>query len=200
MSSDSQALLIIDVQNDFCPGGSLGVPDGDQVVPPLNSIAARFAAAGRPVLASRDWHPAVTSHFQAWGGVWPPHCVQNTRGAEFHPHLKLPAEARIVSKGDAANVDCYSAFEGHLAEGDGLHDWLQAHDVKTLVVGGLATDYCVKSSVLDALRHGYEVYVLQDAMRGVEVHPGDTASAETAMREAGAHLVQSPEYLGQTSL
>src|SRR5688500_5462051 len=105
------ALLVIDVQRDFCPGGSLAVSEGDHVVPPLNAAAARFAASGRPVVATRDWHPARTVHFQRFGGPWPPHCVQGTPGAEFHPDLRLPAGAVVVSSGMREDEDGYSAFD-----------------------------------------------------------------------------------------
>ncbi len=189
------ALLIIDVQNDFCPGGSLAVPEGDVVVAPLNRLAAAFAARGLPVLASRDWHPAHTSHFKAWGGVWPPHCVQHTPGAAFHPRLALPHGAVVVSKGTEADSDAYSAFQGVTPEGTTLEAWLSEHDVRRLVVGGLATDYCVKSSVLDARQRGFEVIVLEDAMRAVELEPGDGRRATEAMTAAGATLASSGSLL-----
>ena len=111
------ALLVVDVQNDFCPGGSLAVPEGDRVVPVLNGYIARFEAAGAPVFACRDWHPVRTRHFQAYGGVWPPHCVQGTTGAAFHPALALPREAAVFSKGMDPEQDAYSAFQGEDASG-----------------------------------------------------------------------------------
>jgi nicotinamidase/pyrazinamidase len=188
--SDS-ALVIVDVQRDFCPGGSLAVAKGDQVVPPLNAAAAAFAAAGRPVIATRDWHPPRTIHFQAYGGPWPPHCVQGTPGAEFHPALRLPASAIVVSSGMGENEDGYSAFEAEDASGRPVADLLRDLGVRRLYVGGLATDYCVKASVLDAREQGFEVTVLEDAVRGVNVQPGDDARALDAMRAAGAQVAAS---------
>ncbi len=183
------ALLIVDVQNDFCPGGALPVARGHEVVEPLNAVAARFAAAGRPVIASRDWHPPRTRHFKEYGGQWPPHCVQGTPGAEFHPNLKLPAGTIIVSKGMAEHEDAYSAFEARDEAGRPLADLLRALGVQRLYVGGLATDYCVKASVLDARRHGFEVIVLEDAVRAVELQPGDEERALAEMRAAGARIM-----------
>jgi nicotinamidase/pyrazinamidase len=187
----STALLLIDIQNDFCPGGSLAVPEGDSIIPPLNRVIASLHAQGVPILASRDWHPIRTTHFQAWGGVWPPHCVQNTPGAAFRAGLALPPDAVVFSKGMAENADSYSAFEATDAAGEALTPWLKAHGIQHLVVAGLATDYCVKSSVLDARREGFSVQVLQDAVRGVELHPGDTEKALAAMSAAGAQLIDS---------
>jgi nicotinamidase/pyrazinamidase len=185
------ALMVIDVQRDFCPGGSLAVSEGDRVVAPLNAAAARFAAAGRPVIATRDWHPPRTVHFQAYGGPWPPHCVQGTPGAEFHPELRLPASAIVVSSGMGEDEDGYSAFEANDSAGRHVADLLRDLGVRRLYVGGLATDYCVKASVLDARKLGFDVTVLEDAVRGVNVQPGDDARALDAMREAGARIAAS---------
>jgi nicotinamidase/pyrazinamidase len=189
------ALLIVDVQNDFCPGGALAVPEGDQVIAPLNRAAAWVAQRGGLVVASRDWHPRTTRHFKAFGGLWPAHCVQETHGAAFHPDLKLPDGAVIVSKGTSTEDDGYSAFEGRTDDGKTLHEVLQAHGVRRLVVGGLATDYCVRASVLDALQHGYEVVVLTDAIRGVNLQPDDSARALQEMQAHGAHLMPTEEAL-----
>ncbi len=183
------ALVLVDVQNDFCPGGTLAVPDGDRVVPVLNRYAARFAAAGAPVFVSRDWHPARTKHFQAYGGDWPPHCVQGTPGAAFHPALTVPAGAVVVSKGMDPEQDAYSAFQAEDPGGRPFGSVLDDRGVRRLHVGGLATDYCVKATVLDALRRGFEVLVLADAVRAVDVKPGDGERAMAEMREAGARLV-----------
>src|SRR3954471_16416921 len=161
------ALLVIDVQRDFCPGGSLAVVGGDAVVAPLNSAAQRWADADRLVVATRDWHPARTIHFQAYGGPWPPHCVQGTPGAEFHPALRLPESAIVVSSGMEENEDGYSAFEAQDPAGRAVADLLRDLGVQRLYVGGLATDYCVKASVLDARKLGFDVTVLEDAVRGV---------------------------------
>jgi nicotinamidase/pyrazinamidase len=184
------ALVIVDVQNDFCPGGSLAVPEGDQVVAALNEYARRFAAAGAPVFASRDWHPARTTHFVAWGGAWPPHCVQGTPGAEFHRDLVLPSGAEVVSKGMDPERDAYSAFQAEAADGRSFGDLLAARGVSRLFVGGLATDYCVKATVLDARRRGLDVVVLDDAVRAVDVNPGDGTRAMDEMIAAGAHVVR----------
>ena len=180
------ALLLVDVQNDFCPGGALAVGSGDEVVAPLNEYIARFAAAGLPVLASRDWHPAQTVHFESGGGLWPPHCVQDTPGAAFHADLQLPEDAIIVTKGDDPSEDAYSAFQGRAAGGVGAVEALRELDVKHLYVGGLATDYCVRSTVLDGLRAGFGATVLLDAIRGVNVAAGDAERAIAEMVEAGA--------------
>lgn len=180
------ALLIVDVQNDFCPGGALAVPGGDRVIPVLNRYAARFRAAGLPVYASRDWHPAETRHFEAQGGPWPPHCVAGTPGAAFHDRLELPEETTVVSKGRDPTDDGYSAFEAETEAGTPLEDALRESGVRRLFVGGLATDYCVRASVLDAARRGLRPVLLLDAIRGIDVEPGDEARALDAMIRAGA--------------
>ena len=180
------ALIVVDIQNDFCAGGSLEVPDGDRVVPVLNEYAARFAAAGRPVFASRDWHPERTRHFQAYGGVWPPHCIQGTRGAEFHPDLRLPPGTEVVSTGQDPDEDGYSAFPSTLEDGRALAQALREAGVRRLYIGGLATDYCVKATVLDALAAGFEATVLLDASRGVNLQPHDAEAAIEEMVGAGA--------------
>lgn len=180
------ALVIVDVQKDFCPGGALPVPDGDQVVPVLNRYAERFAQCGAAVFASRDWHPEKTKHFKPYGGVWPPHCIQATPGAEFHPDLRLPAGTEVISKGMDPGADAYSCFQADTADDMPFTAALGERGVGRLFVGGLATDYCVKATVVDALNEGFEVVVLEDAVRAVEVEPGDTARAWAAMKEAGA--------------
>src|SRR6185312_13771368 len=169
----ADALIVVDVQNDFCPGGSLAVPEGDTVVPILNEYMSRAADAGIPIFASRDWHPPVTRHFAAQGGPWPPHCVQETRGAEFHPDLRLPPGTVVVSKGMSAEDQGYSALEAVLPDGQPLVDALRADGVTHLYVGGLATDYCVRATTLDALKEGFSTSVLVDASRPVDVQPGD---------------------------
>ncbi len=184
------ALLIVDVQNDFCPGGSLAVAEGDRVVTVLNRYAERFAAREAAIFAARDWHPARTKHFQAEGGLWPPHCVQGTPGAEFHPELRLPAGTEIVSKGMDPAEDAYSAFQGETADASAFAVALGERGIQRLFIGGLATDYCVKSSALDALRDGFEVVVLEDAVRAVDVQPGDGARALAEMTAAGARLAR----------
>ena len=179
------ALVVVDVQNDFCPGGSLAVPEGDRVVPVLNRYIGRFAEAGAPIFVSRDWHPAKTKHFQAYGGVWPPHCVQGTPGAAFHAQLGLPRDALVVSKGMDPEQDAYSAFQAEAEGGTPFASALETRGVRRLFVGGLATDYCVKATVLDARRQGLDVVVLADAVRAVDVKPGDGERALEEMRAAG---------------
>jgi nicotinamidase/pyrazinamidase len=182
------ALILVDVQNDFCPGGALAVPEGDRVVPALNREVDRFSRAGRPIVASRDWHPAETTHFQSGGGPWPPHCVQGQPGAQFHRDLRLPRDAIVVSKGTGPREDAYSAFQARDDQGRALTDLLRRRGVRHLVVGGLATDYCVRATVLDGLRQGFEVTVLEDAIRGVDLQPGDSERARAEMRDAGARF------------
>ena len=175
------ALLLVDVQNDFLPGGALGVPDGDAVVPVLNRYLARFVDAGLPIFATRDWHPAGHCSFVAQGGPWPPHCVQNTPGAEFAPGLELPHGVSRIAKAIGTDKDSYSGFEG-----TELAEELRAAGVTRLLVGGLATDYCVLNTVLDGLRENFEVLLLSDAIRAVEVQPGDGDAAIARMTAAGA--------------
>lgn len=179
-------LLIVDVQNDFCPGGALAVPEGDQIVPVLNQYVQKCRDRQIPIVASRDWHPEKTSHFKAYGGIWPPHCIQNTMGAQFHPDLKLPKESVVVSKGMDPDQDSYSVFQAFDPEGTPLVDLLRGWGIRHLFVGGLATDYCVRASVLDALQAGFQVTVLKDAVRGVELKPGDSKKAIEEMMQAGA--------------
>ena len=184
MSNPKQALIVVDVQNDFCPGGTLAVAHGDEVVEPLNEQIDEFLERGAPVYKSRDWHPATTKHFQAYGGTWPVHCVQNTKGAEFHPGLRDDPRINVISKG-LGDTDCYSAFD----ETD-LAAQLREQGVEEVVVGGLATDYCVKNTVLDALKHGFKVTALKGAMRAVDLQPGDGDRAIEEMRAAGAEVIE----------
>jgi nicotinamidase/pyrazinamidase len=181
MKSEKTALIIVDVQNDFCPGGALAVPEGDSVVPVLNRYIGIFQAGDAPIVATRDWHPREHCSFKSFGGIWPPHCIQNTPGAEFHPGLTLPDTVRIISKGGDPKVEAYSGFQH-----TDLGSWLNSRGVETVCVGGLATDYCVKSTVLDALKAGFITIYLADASRGVNVKPGDTERAEKEMLKAGA--------------
>jgi nicotinamidase/pyrazinamidase len=178
-----QALIVVDVQNDFCPGGSLAVAHGDEVVEPLNALIDQFLERGDPVYKSRDWHPPMTKHFEKYGGTWPIHCVQNTKGAEFHPQLKEDPRIHVISKG-LGDTDCYSAFD----ETD-LASQLRDDGVQEVLVGGLATDYCVKNTVLDALKNGFRVKALKNAMRAVDLKPGDGDRAIEEMQSAGAQVV-----------
>lgn len=182
------ALLVVDVQMDFCPGGSLPVPNGDEVVPVLNKYIEMFWKKGAPVFASRDWHPLNSQHFQASGGKWPPHCIQGSLGAHFHSELILPLGTTIVSKGMALYDSGYSALQGVTENGTPLVMLLRRMELDRLYVGGLATDYCVKESVLEALKQGFEVTLLADAIRGVDLRPGDSQRAIAEMVGAGAEL------------
>jgi nicotinamidase-related amidase len=184
------ALVIVDVQGDFVTG-SLAVPGGAEVIPPLNRAAAAFAARGLPVIATRDWHPDDHMSFHEQGGPWPPHCVAGTPGADAAEGLELPAGTVVIEKADTAAMDAYSAFSG-----TGLADDLRARRVRRLVVGGLATDYCVLNTVTDALAEGFDVVVLDDAIRAVNVRPGDGDRAEEEMRRAGARLATVEDLTG----
>lgn len=176
------ALLLVDVQKDFLPGGNLAVPEGDKIIPVLNQYITRFHDHSLPIFASRDWHPVDHCSFRKSGGPWPEHCMQQSRGAELADDLELPEDAVIISKGVDKNIDAYSAFQE-----TELHDRLKAAGVKRLFVGGLATDYCVLHTVEDARRLGYEVWLLEDAIRAVDVHRGDGQHAIEAMVKLGAH-------------
>jgi nicotinamidase/pyrazinamidase len=189
VSAERAALLVVDVQNDFCPGGSLAVAGADAVIPAINEQIRRFQRQGAPILLSRDWHPAQTSHFQDQGGPWPPHCVQGTPGAEFRAGLDLPSGAIIVSKGMANDEDGYSAFVARDEQGRRLADLLHDFQVERVLVAGLATDYCVVNSVLEARQAGFDVDVLEAGIRAVDLEPGDGARAIERMRAAGARLV-----------
>lgn len=182
----ADALLIVDPQVDFCPGGALPVPAGDRIFEPLNRVARRSAR----VVASRDWHPADHISFKAQGGRWPPHCVAGTPGAQFHPALDARLD-HVVSKATRSDEEAYSAFSG-----TDLEAWLQERSARRLLVGGLATDYCVRQSVLDALAAGFDVTVLEDCIGAVDVRPGDGARALDEMREAGAAVADAEAFAG----
>jgi nicotinamidase/pyrazinamidase len=175
------ALLIIDVQNDFLPGGALAVPRGDEVIGPLNRYIAAFTARGLPVFATRDWHPANHCSFRERGGPWPAHCVQDTPGAAFAPALHLPTAATVISKADTPDHEAYSGFAGTK-----LDVKLFGAGIKRLFIGGLATDYCVLHTVLDALRARYAVFLLRDAICAVNLRPRDSVNAEAEMIGLGA--------------
>ncbi|HTN94029.1 MAG TPA: nicotinamidase [Gallionella sp.] len=178
------ALLIVDVQNDFLPGGSLAVSRGDEVVPVLNRYLQIFVEHHLPIYATRDWHPAQHCSFQALGGPWPPHCVAGTQGANFAATLQLSSVAVIISKATSEEQDAYSGFES-----TDLDNQLRAANVSRLYIGGLATDYCVLNTVRDALRLGYKVLLLGDAIRAVDVQPGDGQRAEAEMTKLGAQRI-----------
>lgn len=175
------ALIIVDIQNDFLAGGSLAVPDGDAVVPVLNLYIQAFHTAFLPVFATRDWHPPEHCSFQDQGGPWPPHCVAGTSGAAFAANLSLPAEAIVISTAVKPDKEAYSGFDGTT-----LHHQLRALKVKRLFIGGLATDYCVLHTVRDALNLDYKVFLLIDACRAVNVQPEDGQKAIDEMIRLGA--------------
>jgi nicotinamidase/pyrazinamidase len=185
------ALIVVDVQKDFCPGGALPAPDGDRIVPAVNRYLADAQRLGVTVYATRDWHPRVTSHFKAYGGEWPPHCVQNSPGAKFHPELKLPADVVVISKGDDEDQPGYSAFDGHTNDGKALIAELKDRQITRLFVAGIATDYCVLKTVLDARHSGLDVTVLDNAIAGIETTAGDVERALDEMKSAGATLGHS---------
>ena len=186
------ALVIVDVQRDFCPGGALAIRHGNQVVPRLNRAVKAFEEAGLPLFFTRDWHPPNHISFRSRGGPWPPHCVQDSPGAEFHPDLLVPEGAVIISKGDKPSKEAYSGFQG-----TDLKARLKRLGVEQVFVGGLATDYCVKETALDARRAGFAVEVLKDCVMPVDARPGDGAKALEKMRKAGAKLSTSPKALNR---
>ena len=185
----TDALIIVDVQNDFCSGGALPVPEGDQVIPALNDYIKIFKKANARIFATRDWHPPNHISFKAQGGPWPPHCIQNTEGAKFHPDLKLPSHTTIVSKAMNPLKENYSGFDG--AE---LANILKKQGVTRVFVGGLATDYCVKNTVLDARKMGFETVLLSDAIRGINAEPGDVRKAIAEMIKNGAEQVTLTDF------
>jgi len=182
---EGDILLVVDVQHDFLPGGALGILGGDEILPALNHYLALWRARGLPVIASRDWHPPDHCSFHPQGGPWPVHCVAGTHGAGFHPALALPRGVPVVSKATRRDHEAYSAFDG-----TDLDDRLRALHARRLFIGGLATDYCVRATVDDAVARGYGVVVLGDAVRAVEREPGDGARALVAMRARGAVVLE----------
>lgn len=176
------ALIIVDVQRDFTRGGALEVPKGDEVVPVLNKYIELFRKLKAPIIASRDWHPSNHRSFKPYGGKWPPHCIQNTKGAEFHPSLKLPNDAIIISKATEPDKEAYSAFEG-----TELLETLHKRGVRRVFIGGLATEFCVKSTVFDAVKLGFKVFLLIDAIRGISDEGVREAIKE--MKEKGVEVI-----------
>jgi len=177
------ALIVVDVQNDFLPGGALAVARGDEVIAPLNRWIGQFERQQLPIFATRDWHPRAHCSFKEQGGPWPPHCIAGTAGARFPPQLQLSPGVRIVSKATAVEPDAYSGFQG-----TALAEQLRSLGCKRVLVGGLATDYCVRATVLDALRAGFAAVVLADSVRPVDAQPGDGQRALEEMRAHGAEL------------
>lgn len=189
-----KALLVVDVQNDFCPGGALGVSGGDKIIPVINKYIRIFSKNKLPIFFSRDWHPKKTVHFKKFGGAWPVHCVQNTKGSSFHPKLKIPKEAIILSKGMSPQEDSYSAFQARDACGQSLGNLLKIFGVEEIYIAGLTTDYCVKYSALDALKNGFKVKVLKDAVKGVNIKPRDSQQALAKMTGMGAKEIDISQF------
>jgi nicotinamidase/pyrazinamidase len=206
MNKTTRALILVDIQNDFIPGGALAVPEGDRVVPVANEVQKKFEL----VVSTQDWHPRDHGSFAAnhpgkkpgkvieLNGLrqilWPVHCVQQTRGAEFAPGLDVSRVARIFQKGTDPAIDSYSGFfdNGH-RKSTGLGDWLRARGAGDVYVCGLATDYCVKFTALDARQLGFNVWLIEDACRGVNLKPGDSAEAIAEMRRAGVSVIGSED-------
>jgi len=202
-----KALLIVDIQNDFCPGGALEVPEGDTIIPIVNRLSQQFEA----VIQTQDWHPDGHSSFasshkgekpfdaiqMSYGEqvLWPDHCVQGSRGADFHPDLETNRSQLIIRKGFRSDIDSYSAFyENDEQTTTGLAGYLRERDIDTLYTAGLATDFCVKWSVLDGLKEGFDLYVVEDAVKGIDIE-GSVEQAWSEMLKAGAQKVSSKELL-----
>ncbi len=191
------ALIVVDFQNDFCPGGSLAVPQGDEIYPVVQDLINDFQDHDRPIVLTRDYHPFNHVSFKKRGGPWPDHCVQGTQGAEFFPQLRVPPSAAHFLKGYLEDVDAYSGFEGRLAANGSITEvtlasWLGSHDVKRLYITGLATDYCVKATAMDATSAGFDTTVITNGIKGVNVSPHDSDQALHEMQERGVHLMEWP--------
>ena len=186
---NSDALLITDIQNDFLPGGTLPIKNGDEIIPVINDYIRLFEGSKAHVLASRDWHPSNHVSFKAQGGLWPPHCVKETLGAKFSPDLRLPNHTIIISKATNPEREAYSAFDG-----TSLAHELQTLYVKRLFVGGLATDYCVVNTVVDSRKLGFETVVLVDATLGINLEAGDVDRAFETMLKNGAQQATADDF------
>ncbi len=203
-----KALILVDIQNDFLPGGALAVPDGDAIVPVANQLQAVFPL----VVATQDWHPANHGSFAASHSgkqvfqqielnglpqtLWPVHCVQNTRGVDLADGLDRNRIAKIFPKGTETGIDSYSGlFDNGHRKSTGLGEWLKAQDVTEVFICGLATDYCVKFTALDAAKMGFKTHLIEDASRGVNLRPDDVKNAVDEMKRAGVAVVQSAELL-----
>jgi nicotinamidase/pyrazinamidase len=189
--ADGDALIVVDLQRDFLPGGRLPVPAGGEVIAPLNRYLARFRARGLPIYATRDWHPPKHCSFAPQGGPWPPHCVAGSEGAAFATELALPSAATVVSKATQPDQEAYSGFDG-----TDLAARLRGRNVQRLFIGGLATEYCVVATVKDAIAHGFEVFLLEDAIRPVDLEPGEGAKALAEMQRLGAKPVSLAALAG----
>ncbi|WP_456321126.1 nicotinamidase [Palaeococcus sp. (in: euryarchaeotes)] len=175
-----EALIVVDMQRDFMPGGALPVPEGDRIIPKVNEYIKTFKEKGALIIATRDWHPPNHMSFKEYGGIWPPHCIQNTEGAEFV--VKLPEDAIIISKADKPDKEAYSGFQD-----TNLAELLRERGIKKVYICGVATEYCVKATALDALREGFEVYLLKDAIKGIKKEDEEDALKE--LEEEGAKII-----------
>ena len=183
------ALIIVDMQKDFMPDGVLPVPEADKIIPSLNEYIKLFNKNGNPVYFTRDWHPENHISFKGYGGIWPPHCVRDTEGAKFVENLFIPDDNKfIISKGTSRDFDAYSGFQGTI-----LNDLLKERGIKRLFIGGVATDYCVKNTVIGALNLGYQVFVLEDGIKGVNLNDGDVENAINGMMERGAVFIRKDD-------
>lgn len=181
MPDTNSALLLVDIQNDFCEGGSLAVPGASEILPVVNRLISEASNAGQMIIASRDWHTVDHASFEARGGPWPPHCIQDTEGAAFHPGMQLPDDAVRVSKGTGFDTDAYSAFDGTQ-----LDSFLERHGIRKLRVVGLALDVCVRATVLDALNSGFDTELIADGTRAVDQEGAPKVFEE--LRAAGATI------------
>jgi nicotinamidase/pyrazinamidase len=175
----TDALIIVDVQNDFCSGGQLPIPEGEQIIPIINFLIPKFAS----IFTIQDWHPANHISFKAHGGAWPPHCIAETYGAQLHPELQADTAIHIL-KGTVITIEAYSGFQG-----TSFKRLLKKTGIKRLFISGLATDYCIRSTALDGLSERFEVFIISDAVKGVEISPGDSKKALTEMKRAGAVII-----------
>ncbi len=181
-TGEQDALVVVDMQKDFMPGGALPVPEGDTIIPTINRYIEIFEGRATPVFFTRDWHPQNHISFKGHGGIWPPHCVQNTEGAQFHPDLKIPSDNKfVISKGTSPDFDAYSGFQG-----TALESLLRERGVRRVFVCGVATDYCVKNTALGALNLGFGTFLLLDAVKGVDLQPGDSQKAIDHLLSKGA--------------
>lgn len=184
-----KALLVVDLQNDFCSKGALAVPGGEKTVPDINKYIKIFSRNNLPIFATRDWHPKKTAHFKKYGGTWPVHCLQGTKGAQFYPKLRLPKETVLLYKGMGPKRNSYSAFQAEDESGINFLSLLEILGIEEIYIAGLATDYCVKFSCIDAIKSGLKVKILTDAIRGVNLKPDDSKEAIKKMVLAGAKRI-----------
>lgn len=187
------ALLIVDMQNDLCPGGALAVPQGDKIIPRINTYAKIFSKKKLPIFASCDWHPVRTKHFKDFGGTWPVHCIANTKGAALHHALKLPKDAILLYKGMDPAGSSDSVFQAEDDAGRSFSHVLEYMGVEELYVGGLATEYCITHSVLEALKKGIKIKLMIDAIQGVNLKPDDAKEAIALMKKKGAKTITLKE-------